>query len=269
MTATLQEQLTNAAFSKQAPVFDHIDEHNSTLRWMRHRVHDELLRFVKAENYLLELNCGTGMDAMFLAQKGLKVLATDNAEGMIAQLQANLSQHQLQHSVTTRHLSFLNLDVLGLYPQFDYVFSNFGGLNCTDRLDKVLHDIDGLLKPGGYFTLVLMPRICPWEFALIFRGFFKTAFRRLKKGGLTARVEGLPFQCYYYNPGYIVRQMEKHYRLCSLKSLGLAIPPPYLEQFAEKHPGLFRSLETWELRLAHRKPFRNWGDHFMITMQKM
>lgn len=263
-----QEQDVDAAFSKQSPIFDETDRQNNLLLWMRDRVHKEVLAHIKKDAYLLELNCGTGIDALFFAQQGIRVKATDNAAGMLEQLHRKIADNGLEEMITAERCSFNNLEKLGNEPQFDYVFSNFGGLNCTDRLDKVLHDIDRLLKPGGSFTLVIMPRVCLWEMLLLFKGYFKTAFRRFKKGGTRARVEGVYFTCYYYNPQYIIEALGKNYTVESLKGLAITVPPPYIEQFTEKHPRLFKKLERWENKLWNKAPFNRWGDHFMITMTK-
>lgn len=268
MTDTLQEAQASAAFSKQAPIFDQIDDENKLIVWMRKRIHDEVMSFARKGNYMLELNCGTGIDALFFASQGLRIKATDNAPGMLAQLQQKVESAHLEDRIDVVRCSFNNLEQLGETPQFDYVFSDFGGLNCTDKLDKVLTDIDRLLKPGGKFTLVIMPKVCPWEIGTIFRGYFKTAFRRFKKGGTAAKVEGVPFQCYYYSPDFIVQQLGKRYRLSSLKGLCITVPPPYIEYFVERHPRLFRFLERWENRLWTRAPFNRWCDHYMITMEK-
>ncbi|XZF13660.1 class I SAM-dependent methyltransferase [Chitinophagaceae bacterium MMS25-I14] len=268
MNDQLQEQNVDAAFSKQSPIFDEIDDHNNLLLWMRDRVHREVLQYAPKGAYMLELNCGTGIDAMFFARNGYKIKATDNAKGMLQQLQQKIEKHNMEDRITAERCSFNNLEQLGTNPQFDYVFSNFGGLNCTDRLDKVLHDIDTLLKPGGSFTLVIMPRVCLWEMLMIFRGYFKTAFRRFRRGATKARVEGVYFDCYYYNPKYIIKHMGSNYSLQSLKGLAITVPPPYIEHFTERHPTLFKTLEKWENKIWSKSPFNRWGDHFMITMQK-
>jgi ubiquinone/menaquinone biosynthesis C-methylase UbiE len=268
MSVPVQEQQASAAFSKQAPVFDRVDEENSLIGWMRRRIHREVMSWVQAGDYLLELNCGTGIDALYFAGRGIRVHATDNAPGMLEQLGRKVAAAGLEDRIRVQRCSFNNLEQLGTAPQYDYIFSDFGGLNCTDRLDKVLADIDRLLKPGGRLTLVIMPRFCPWELLMAFRGYFRTAFRRFRKGGAPARVEGLPFQCYYYDPGFIIRQMGAGYTLCSLKALALAVPPPYMEHFMERHPRLFALLERWEDRLCARAPFNRWGEQYKITMEK-
>jgi ubiquinone/menaquinone biosynthesis C-methylase UbiE len=268
MNGTLQEQQSGAAFSRQAPVFDEIDRANGILLWMRDRVHAEVLRHAKPGDRMLELNCGTGIDARFFAEHGLRVLATDNAPGMLAQCEAKIAAAGLGDRVAVRQCSFDRLENLRDEPHFDYIFSNFGGLNCAADLGKILVDIDRLLLPGGYFTLVIMPKICPWELALVLRGKARTAFRRLHRGGVQAKVEGLPFQCYYYDPGFIQNQLKDYFRTISLQTLGLLVPPPYMEGFPERFPKAFRFLGRAEQRIAGRWPFNRMGDHYIITMQK-
>lgn len=264
----IQEKAVEAAFSRQSVVFDQIDQENSIIGWMRNRIRDEVLSFLSPGMRMLELNCGTGLDAMFFAGKGIHIHATDQSEGMLKAFEKRLSGSGLENQIGMEKCSFNELEQLRSTQEFDYVFSNFGGLNCTDRLDKVLRDIDHLLKPGGRFTLVLMPRICPWELLLLFRGYFKTALRRLRRSGASAKVEGLPFQCYYYDPSYVIRHCGASYRILSLKALSLTVPPPYMEGFREKHPHAFRRLESIENALHRRWPFNRWGDHYMITMEK-
>jgi ubiquinone/menaquinone biosynthesis C-methylase UbiE len=269
MNTLLQEQQASTAFSTQAPVFDKIDEENKLIVWMRRRIHREVMSHIHKGQHMLELNCGTGIDAIYFASQGIKVKATDNAPGMLEQLIQKVVARGLDHQISVERCSFNNLDTLQEQGPFDYVFSDFGGLNCTDRLDKVLSDIDSLLKPGGRFSLVIMPKVCLWEMAMVFRGYFKTAFRRLRKGGSQAQVEGVPFQCYYYNPHYIVKHMGDKYRLLSLKGLSVTVPPPYIEYFVERYPKWFSLLERWENRLWSKAPFNRWGDHFIITMEKL
>lgn len=269
MTNSLQEQQVASAFSRQAPVFDKIDKENMLITWMRNRIREEVMSFVRKDDYMLELNCGTGIDALYFASKGIKVKATDNAPGMLAQLEQKIVSHNLQDLISVQCCSFNHLDQLGTTPQYDYIFSDFGGLNCTAELDKVLGDIDNLLKPGGRFTLVIMPHVCLWEIATVFKGYFKTAFRRFRKGGSAANVEGVSFQCYYYDPGFIISHMgTSRYKLCSLKGLGIFVPPPFIENFIDKHSRLFTLLEKWENKLYGKAPFNRWGDHYMITMEK-
>ncbi|MEJ0029488.1 MAG: class I SAM-dependent methyltransferase [Bacteroidota bacterium] len=91
---------------------------------------------------MLELNSGTGIDATYFTSKGHSVLATDLSDGMISELK--------RKKIETRQLSYENVNQIN--EQFDYIFSNFGGLNCIDDLGKVTKHLPALLKPRGYVT---------------------------------------------------------------------------------------------------------------------
>lgn len=256
------------AFSRQSIVFDEIDESNSCIAWIRDRVRNEVNAHIAPGARMLELNCGTGIDSTYFAQRGHEVLATDNAAGMLEQVNKKIPAMGLEGKLSTKRCSFNNIDQLN-EGQFDYVFSNFGGLNCTDKLYEVLHGIDKVLKPGGYFTLVIMPKVCPWEMIMLFKGYFKTAFRRFKQHGTQAHVEGVHFLCYYYSPNYVMKHAGKNFRLTSLKGLCITVPPPFIEHFKERHSKTFRLLEKIENKICTAAPFTRWNDHYVITMQKV
>lgn len=255
------------AFSKQSVVFDEIDKASSSIVWMRERVRKEVLSYIQPNSRILELNCGTGIDSVFFAQEGFEVVATDNADGMLAQLNEKIDTLKISAKLSTKKCSFNHIDRLN-EGKFDYVFSNFGGLNCTDKLYEVIQGIDKVLKPGGYFTLVIMPKVCPWEMITLFKGYFKTAFRRFKKNGTTAHLEGLLFYCYYYSPKYVMKHAGDGYTIESVKGLCITVPPPFIENFYEKHPRAFRFLEKIENKIWNKAPFNRWADHYMITMRK-
>jgi ubiquinone/menaquinone biosynthesis C-methylase UbiE len=263
----IQEQNVSAAFSAQSGIFDEIDEKNPIIKWMRAKVRAHVLTFWKAGESVLELNAGTGLDAIYFAQHGMNVHATDNADGMLKQLNTKVSRLGLTDKVTVEQCSFLELNKLSK-TGFNHIFSNFGGLNCTDKLDKVIDSFYDILKPGGTVTLVLMPPVCPWEMALALSGNFKLAFRRLKKGGAPSHLEGKYFTTYYYPPSKVKKMFGKRYNTESLKALGAFVPPPYLEDFPKKHPRLYKSLQSIEHSVESIPPFRSWADHYIITMKK-
>jgi ubiquinone/menaquinone biosynthesis C-methylase UbiE len=258
----------SAAFSAQSPVFDATYNGNQTTLWMRSRARKEVMTYIKPGARILELNCGTGIDSLYFAEQGFEVVATDNSDGMLAKLRQKISSMNTEPDISVKKCSFNRIDTLDA-GTFDYVFSNFGGLNCTDKLYEVLEGIDKVLKPGGHFTLVVMPKICPWEILMLFKGYFKTAFRRFKKNGTPARIEGVHFMCYYYNPFYIIKHVGEKYKLKALKGLCIVMPPPFIEKFHERYPRIFGILEQVENRISLIPPFNRWCDHYAITMQKI
>jgi ubiquinone/menaquinone biosynthesis C-methylase UbiE len=269
-TTTIPHELqAGAAFSKQSAVFDKIYADNTIVHYKRKRVREHFLSQLNPNSHILELNSGTGEDAIYFAQQGHRVHATDIAEGMQQKLREKASPFINKLKISTELCSFTQLDELKQRGPYDAIFSNFGGLNCTDQLEQVIASFDTLLKPGGVTTMVIIPKFCLWESLLIFKGKFKTATRRWFAGkGRTAHIEGQYFTCWYYNPSYLIKRLKKDYNLVGLEGLCAFVPPSYIEGFAEKHPGSFRVLTALENRFKTSFPFKYWGDYFIISFRK-
>jgi len=265
----IMEKNTAAAFDKQAAVFDRLYGTDTLISYKRDCVREHLARFLRPGSRILELNAGTGEDACWLAGQGVSVHATDISPVMLGKLREKINVRQLAGLIRAECCSFTALENLEEKGPFDHIFSNFGGLNCTNRLEKVLDRFEELLKPGGYATLVLLPKFCLWETAMLFRGKFKTAFRRFSgAAGTPAHIEGHHFHCWYYNPSFIRDYLKGSFDVVALEGLCTLVPPSWYEGFAEKYPRFYRFLVRKEKKWKSLRPWRSTGDYYMITLQK-
>lgn len=268
-TSSVNELNTAKAFSRQSLVFDELYSADKIIQYKRERVRNHVLRYIEPGGRILELNAGTGEDAVYFAEKGYPVHATDISTGMLAVLQQKAAGRHLSGSITNELCSFTELETLADKGPYKHIFSNFAGLNCTDRLDKVLASFPALLEKNGVVTLVLLPRFCLWESALILKGKWKTAFRRFAgKKGAPAHLEGNHFTCWYYHPSYITEKLGDDFQLLSIEGLCTLVPPSYINGFAEKYPGLFRFLCRAEDRWKSFWPWRSIGDYYIISLRK-
>jgi ubiquinone/menaquinone biosynthesis C-methylase UbiE len=265
----INEQQVALAFTGQSAIFDQLYATNGIVAYKRERVRQFLLKYLDPESRILELNAGTGDDAIFLAKQGHHVHATDISTGMQDRLKEKVLFHGMNAFVSQELCSFTSLENLSDKGPFDCIFSNFAGLNCTGDLHKVLASFDYLLKPGGTVVLVVLPRFCLWETLLMFKGKFKTAGRRFfSSGGRKARIDGAFFTCWYYSPGFIRRALNKKFERKELEGLCTIVPPSYIENFTEKYPGLYGWLCRMENRLKGRWPWKYIGDYYIISLQK-
>jgi len=263
-----QYSSVSEAFSRQAPVFDALEEGNAILQEMRRRVRSHVLEFAAPGMHMLELNAGTGLDAEYFSGCGLRVHATDVAAGMTERLRQRASILPQEKRFTVDQCSYTNLDNLDApVKKFDCVFSNFGGLNCIPDLRVVARQLPELLNPGAFVTVVLMPPVCPWELLLSLKGNVRTAFRRLRTGGAEAHIEGIRFTSYYFTPREAAVSFGPEFRVVKLEGLASLMPPPYLEQFPRRFPGLYRLLARADQRVKNVFPFNRCCDHFILTLR--
>lgn len=264
------ERTAALAFDRQSPLFDDLYTTDPIVQYKRQRVRAHVMSRLAPGSRILELNAGTGDDAVYFAQQGHQVYATDISTGMQKVLGEKVKRHALQHLVSQELCSYTSLNRLSHKGPYDLIFSNFAGLNCTDKLAKVLEDLPGLLNPGGMITLVFLPKFCLWEFLLLFKGRFKTATRRLlSKRGASAHIEGVIFKCWYYRPSFVIRHLRKSCVLIQAEGLCTLVPPSYLERFAENHPLIYRFLQKSENRLKGKWPWKYLGDYVILTFKKL
>ncbi|MEO8512930.1 MAG: methyltransferase domain-containing protein [Ignavibacteria bacterium] len=258
---------TKSAFNNIAADYDTRDNQNPILQWMRGLVHKIYLKYIPTGSSILELNAGTGVDAVFLAENGYPVLATDISEGMINIIQAKVKSKNVK-KITAEALSFDEISSIN-DNNFDAVISNFGGLNCINDFRKLSSDISGKLKPNGLFIAVVMNKICPWEiFYYIITLKFSEAFRRFKKSGIMAGLNGEKVRTYYFTPGEFAGAFCRNFEKIKVFSLDNYTPPPYLIGIYNRlRPIVKLWMKLDELTMG-LPLFNLLGDHFIIVMKK-
>ena len=265
----LSEQSAEKAFSKQSAIFDEIYSSNLVIQYKRQRVRDHVQQWLKPNSKILELNAGTGEDAIWFAKNGHTVHATDISKGMQEKLMGKVKRNDPGSKISNELCSFTELDRLSNKGPYDLIFSNFAGLNCTGELNKVLQSFPALLTPGGIATLVILPKFCLWETLMLFKGEFKTAFRRFfSSNGVKAQIDGEYFTCWYYNPSYIIENTKDSFDVLSIEGLCTVVPPSYLENFPVKRPGLFNRLKDKEAKWKSKWPWKSIGDYYIISLRK-
>jgi ubiquinone/menaquinone biosynthesis C-methylase UbiE len=263
------EQNAANAFSDQARIFDALYGSDKIIQYKRERVRAHVLSYLKSQSSILELNAGTGEDAIFFANVGHTIHATDIATGMQEKLKEKVALAGLSGKISCELCSFTELTHLKRKGPYDLIFSNFAGLNCTNELSKVLDSFDALLKPGSMITLVVLPKFCLWETLLIFKGKFATAMRRFfSSKGRKAEVNGFPFTCWYHSPKFISDHLKHKYTLLGLEGLCTIVPPSYIEHFGSKYPRLFSFLVKKENKYKSSWPWKYIGDYYIISFRK-
>ena len=254
------------AFSRTAEKYDAFAEDHPHLTRMRGKVYNHLGRFLPPGARILELNAGSGVDAVQLAKQGFSVHATDIAPGMLARFQEKIDQAGLKGRISIQECSFNELEKVQSGP-FDAIFSDMGGLNCIPDLSPVIAGLPALLRPGGTITWVLMPPVCLWEMAEIFRGHPKLAFRRLSRSGTYSHLEGLYFKVFYFSPQRVLNWFGNDYNFLSLEGLSVITPTAESKNFAKNLPRFYHALAWLDDCLSPHAPWSGWGDFYILSLR--
>ncbi|MBO3699319.1 class I SAM-dependent methyltransferase [Roseivirga sp. E12] len=219
--------------------------------------------------HILELNCGTGEDAIHLAQSGHMVTATDISKEMLSRTKEKINDKGCSRKVRLERLDVKNISKSEWSNQFDLVFSNFGGLNCigNEDLEHFKSDIKKLLKPDGVLILVIMPEFCIWEsFYFVFKLKMSEVFRR-KKPSVMADVSGVKVETWYYSPKKLSKAFTPEFTKVKVKPIGFFAPPSYMESLIRRVPALFKFIEFMEKRFARFSWQGRMSDHYYIELQ--
>ena len=252
---------------------------------LRPRVWEKLAQHFTTGQHVLELTCGTGEDAIWLAQRGVRVTATDGSAEMVRVATAKAEAAGLRRrgevarwrgGVEFKQVSLQEV-VEGYFGGrrsavggrlFDGVFSNFGGLNTIGEWRPLAAALAEIVKPGGIVILVPMGPLCPWEILwYLAHGQPKQAWRRLAQRGTSAKIGDALIPIWYPSAQRLRADFSPWFQHWHTESLELWLPPSYLDHFVNRWPGFFRRLNQFEKATARLTG--GWGDHYIIVFQKI
>lgn len=268
MTTATFAHPAGAAFDDLAEHYDDIFTRSLIGRAQREQVWRVARKVFRPGDRILELNCGTGEDALFLARNGVSVYACDASERMIGVANRRLGLERANAPVEFRSLPSEDIGQLSQVAPFDGAFSNFAGLNCVTDLDAVALDLSCLLKPGATALLILSARVCAWETLwYAARGDVRKAVRRWK-GHATGNIGNTSVKVIYPTVGKLKRMFAPYFVLRSWRGIGVAVPASYVESAMQRHRRVFAALRSADEVLARLPGIRALGDHVLLQFER-
>ena len=215
---------------------------------------------------VLDVGCGTGIDAGFLARTGVRVVGIDVSPSMIAQARARL---ELDPSKELVELRVLDTREIGSLPAagFDGIISSFASLSTVADLDAFARQAAGLLRPRGAMLLHLLNRSSLWEWlGLVRAGRFRASRRLGRNVERNFVIGGRPVQHYLYHArDAYARFFAAHFRLRRAYGLGILRPPHTLRRVP---PAVITVLDRVERPVRAARPFVDWGRFFVLELEK-
>ena len=268
--AIAQVRTSAAPFDAIAERYDETFTTSKVGQAQRTSVWRELEKVFRPGHRVLEIGCGTGVDACFLANRGIKVVACDSSPTMIRVATRRVAEGGKISLVEPRLLAAENISTFRSGDPFDGAFSNFGALNCVEDLQQFAKDLAILLKPGASALLCLMGPCCLWEVAWYFaHGNLGKAFRRFHRSGVTARLaEGVTVRVQYPSIRSLDSIFAPEFRLVSIKGIGVSVPPSYIENLANRFPRLFKLGVRADSLLGQCPGIRVCADHVLLQYRR-
>lgn len=267
--ATHAASATVRAFDAAAPGYDRATG-GALFRLQRQQAQRLLRRWLPARGRVLEIGCGTGVDAAFLAGLGLEVIACDPSPEM-----RRLTERRAMAAGVVDRMRVLDCGVEMLPALLDAVdaagvdaiVSNFGALNCVGSLVPLGRLVASRLRPGGCVVLGLLNDRCWWE-----RAYFTLTGRRALAGRRTdglVPVSGIDVPTWYHGLDAVDVVLGDDVTRTHVRGLGVLVPPPYLEPRWQQVPAPIGAAIAAADRLASRLPgLRTAGDHVLARWEK-
>jgi ubiquinone/menaquinone biosynthesis C-methylase UbiE len=266
-----QKPAYSSPFDNIAEQYDATFTSSAIGRIQRDWVWDELKKNFHRGDRILDVGCGTGVDARFLAERGIDVVACDSSSRMLGVAQRRIAGlPQSAGSVQLHLLPAEEISSLRDDGPFDGAFSNFGAVNCVANMTKLASDLTRLLKPGANLLLCLMGPVCLWETVwYLLHGEFAKAFRRFHRAGVAARLGGSAVVHVHYPSVRSIRHIfDPGFCLKTIRGIGVAVPPSYLEAWANRLPGVVRIEADADLVLGRCPGIRMLADHVLLRFER-
>jgi len=243
--------LRTAAFDTIASQYDAHWSDTPVGKAQRSAVWSRVDPLFKRSDFVLDLGCGTGVDASHLQSRGVSVYGVDSSPRMV--------ELARQRGIEADCCSIERLQYFDM--RLDGVISNFAALNCLPSLLTIAGSLGRMVRSGGHLALCFMSPVCLWEsaFYLLLAKPGK-AFRRLR-----GRAESSMGATVFYPSGRaIVDAFQTDFRLLDVYGIGVSVPPSYVTFLTEWE---VEQLSALDQRLAHMPIFRSLADHRLYIFE--
>ncbi|MEO8082974.1 MAG: methyltransferase domain-containing protein, partial [Ardenticatenales bacterium] len=245
-----------------------------------------------AGDRVLDLGCGTGADAVHLAERGCDVVALDASPAMVQRTRAAAAAAGPAVDRRVRAAVADIADGAGWAAAdaaeevvdgvdggmrdcggraFDGALSDFGVLNCIEDLGPLGDALAARMAPGGRFVAVVMARFCAWETAAGVLGGDRRRATRRWSGRAMADLGTGPWPVWYRTPGAIVRGLGPSWSLVRSVPIGAVVPPTWAVRAGGRfdRPWLWRAWSVLEA-VARRVPTASgWADHVLLDLVRV
>lgn len=243
-----------STFDAYAATYDDVAE-SALGQTLRGRVHRVLADRVRPADRVLDIGCGTGIDAAWLAARGASVAGIDESSEMI-----DVARRRCR-DLANVELRTANINDRGSLDFIEtgsanVVLANFGVVNCVPDLPGLARQLQRILVPAGIAVLVPMGRRCPIELLVAVAGGNRRLLQRRSKGSLQ-----------YPSVDDLSSQLSPHLVLDHAEALGSVLPPFEQRSWVEHRPRLLAALARCDASIGKTAAHFDLGDHVITVFR--
>lgn len=255
-----------------ARAYDNVEGKNEISERVRHSSLEAALKVFRPGHRVLELGCGTGRDAVSLAQHGIHVVATDLSPSMVAAAKQRVRNEDLSDMVEVRCLSAAAAASTG--GQYDGAYSNGAVLNLEPDLDAVASGLRRSMNPDSFAVLTAANRLSLFElffYPLALRP--RKAFRKLgREVPIPVSREGngrtyvVPTR--FLTPREFISPFRSGFDVAFQRGIQLITPPWNLVDVVRRFQPAIRPFEIMEDRVAALPGLRSLGAIYLVVLRR-
>lgn len=262
------ERSATTPFDLGAASYDAAFSDRLAARWLRDMVRRRIAPLAGAGDTVLEIGCGTGVDAWWLAGRGCRVIATDASAAMLGIARAKPAAAEVAARIRWEAFDAARP---GLADELEVaahplrlVLSNFGALNCVRDLAPLLAWLRPRLGADAHVAITLMGRFCLWESAWFAARGRWAQMRRRWSGASRFGGGDSAIDVWYHSPRAVLR-MAPGFERAGLYGIGALLPTSEGYGLCERWPRLFGALARADDRLAPL--LHAVADHYLLILR--
>lgn len=258
------------AFDSASAEYDFTISKNFVNTWIRRRSIEKVLEYAKPEDILVEVGCGTGVEAIAISMHVAQVVATDLSPRMIGLLRRKVAQNPSAR-VTPLELKASRIaDVANLLPngKTKLAYSFNGALNCELDLAAFVEGLASILEPGGRFICSIRNSFCLTESLVYLFALRPERATPRKRQPMLVSVGGTELPSIYYSTLEFPRFFEDHFSVEEKMALPALLPPAYLSEYYVRVRQALSPIERIDQALGKHFPLNMWGDQTLFVFQR-
>jgi SAM-dependent methyltransferase len=259
------------AFDSASEEYDVTIGRNFINTLIRQRSLETLYPLLRNDDVVLEIGAGTGAEAVLIARRVARVVATDISPAMVDLLRRKAAARRLSEKIDAVKVAAADIaEVRKMLPggRVRVAYSFNGALNCEPRLADFAAELASIVVPGGYFVCSIRNTLCLTEILTYAAVLRYSGMVKRKTQPMMVSVGGSDIPSTYYPVGRFLGFFRHDFDVERIIGLPAFLPPAYLNDYYVRARRVLRGLEGADKALGSAFPFNRLGDQSLFVLRR-